>query len=86
MSQKEFDELMGDDEEVPGTPGQENRGMDELEEMFNESEFDANDSQIAGTQGASIARLGDKVCFIRKGVTYLNIFGQQTFKPLFEDD
>ncbi|KAB5595456.1 Rad9 protein [Ceratobasidium theobromae] len=60
MSQKEFDELMGDDEEVPGTPGQENRGMDELEEMFNESEFDANDSQIAGTQGASIARLGDK--------------------------
>jgi hypothetical protein len=66
MTQKELDELLGDEHEVPGTPEQGDQDMNELEELFNESEFDANDSQIPGTQGASVARLGDKVSFIAK--------------------
>ncbi|KAG8701622.1 hypothetical protein FRC08_003991 [Ceratobasidium sp. 394] len=72
MTQKELDELLGDDdadgeEEVPGTPDQGDHDMGGLEELFNESEFDA-DSQVVGTQEVPVARLGDK-----------------TFIPLFDD-
>ncbi|KAG9125605.1 hypothetical protein FRC07_006924 [Ceratobasidium sp. 392] len=74
MSQKELDELLGDEdadgeEEIPGTPDQGDHKMNELEELFNESEFDASDSQVVGTQEVPVARLGDK-----------------TFQPLFDDD
>ncbi|KAG8746836.1 hypothetical protein FRC10_003358 [Ceratobasidium sp. 414] len=73
MTQKELDELLGDDdadeeEEVPGTPDQGDHDMIGLEELFNESEFDGSDSQVVGTQEVPVARLGDK-----------------TFKPLFDD-
>lgn len=66
MTQKELDELLGDEdadgeEEVPGTPDQGDHNMNGLEELFNESEFDASDSQVAGTQEVPVARLGDKV-------------------------
>ncbi|CAE6397384.1 unnamed protein product [Rhizoctonia solani] len=61
MTQKELDEMLGDEtDEIPGTPEQGLLNMDELEELFNESDFDANDSQVVGTQGASVARMGDK--------------------------
>lgn len=59
MSQKELDDLFGD-EEVPGTPDQSDHDMTGLEEFFNESEFDASESQVFGTQGASVAKLGNK--------------------------
>jgi hypothetical protein len=63
MTQKELDKMLEDeDEEVPGTPEQGLLDMEALEELFNESDFDANDSQVIGTQGASVARSGDKVC------------------------
>lgn len=67
MTQKELDELLGDDdadgeEEVPGTPDQGDHDMSGLEELFNESEFDGSDSQVVGTQDVPVARLGDKVC------------------------
>ncbi|CCO26391.1 hypothetical protein BN14_00414 [Rhizoctonia solani AG-1 IB] len=61
MTQKELDKMLEDeDEEVPGTPEQGLLDMEALEELFNESDFDANDSQVIGTQGASVARSGDK--------------------------
>ncbi|CAE6442119.1 unnamed protein product [Rhizoctonia solani] len=61
MTQKELDAMLGDeDEEIPGTPEQGHLSMNELEELFNESDFDASDSQVVGTQGASVARIGDK--------------------------
>ncbi|KAG8691181.1 hypothetical protein FRC11_006051 [Ceratobasidium sp. 423] len=61
MTQKELDMMLEDDyDEVPGTPEQGHLNMNELEELFNESDFDATDSQVVGTQGASVARLGDK--------------------------
>lgn len=64
MTQKELDDLFGDEkeEEVPGTPEQGDQEMIGLEEYFHESEFDASESQVVGTQGATVARLGDKVC------------------------
>ncbi|KAJ1308752.1 hypothetical protein OPQ81_004443 [Rhizoctonia solani] len=61
MTQKELDAMLGDEsDEVPGTPEHGHLSMNELEELFNESNFNATDSQVVGTQGASIARLGDK--------------------------
>ncbi|CAE6427862.1 unnamed protein product [Rhizoctonia solani] len=63
MTQKELDAMLGDEneEEIPGTPEEQGHlSMNELEELFNESDFDATDSQVVGTQGASVARLGDK--------------------------
>ncbi|CUA70105.1 hypothetical protein RSOLAG22IIIB_00451 [Rhizoctonia solani] len=63
MTQKELDAMLRDEdeeEEVPGTPEHGNFSMNELEELFDESEFDASDSQVVGTQGASVARIGDK--------------------------
>ncbi|CAE6471651.1 unnamed protein product [Rhizoctonia solani] len=61
MTQKELDAMLEDDQdEIPGTPEQGHLSMNELEELFNESDFDATDSQVVGTQGASVARLGDK--------------------------
>ncbi|CAE6436716.1 unnamed protein product [Rhizoctonia solani] len=70
MTQKELDEMLGDeDEEVPGTPEEGLVNINDLEELFNESDFDASESQVIGTQGASVARIGNK-----------------TFKPLFDDD
>lgn len=63
MTQKELDAMLEDEdeEEVPGTPEHVHLNMNELEELFNESDFDASDSQVVGTQGASVARIGDKV-------------------------
>ncbi|KAF8708999.1 Rad9, partial [Rhizoctonia solani] len=54
-------EMLGDeDEEVPGTPEEGLVNINDLEELFNESDFDASESQVIGTQGASVARIGDK--------------------------
>lgn len=72
MSQKELDDLFGD-EEVPGTPDQSDHDMTGLEEFFNESEFDASESQVFGTQGASVAKLGNKVCLVWKGCAHILI-------------
>ncbi|KAL5636831.1 hypothetical protein ACGC1H_000710 [Rhizoctonia solani] len=61
MTQKELDAMLEDEEEeVPGTPEQGHLSMNELEELFNESDFDASDSQVVGTQGASVAKIGNK--------------------------